>query len=272
MLRPTMSRTISVLGDLLGPRIAARHGRAVAQDGHRVGDAAHLVQLVADDDRGHALRLQLQNQVEQRLAVGFRQCRGRLVEDQQPHFLRQRLGDLDQLLLADAQAVHQRLRRLAQADLAQQLLRPLERLLPVDHPAGRAFVAQKQVLGDRQQRHQRQLLVDDDDPPPFAVADPGEPGELAVVEDFALVIPVRVDARQHLHQGRLARAVLADKRVDLALFDGEADVVERLDPRKGLGDGPHLEKRAHGRPRVTGRGNNRPRHGHCRTYWISDMS
>ena len=42
----------------------------------------------------------------------FVQAGGRLVEDQQLHLLGQRLGDLDQLLLADAEIGDQRLRRL----------------------------------------------------------------------------------------------------------------------------------------------------------------
>ena len=51
--------------------------------------------------------------VEQRGAVGLVEARGRLVQDQQPHLLGQRLGDLDQLLLADAEIGDQRVRRLA---------------------------------------------------------------------------------------------------------------------------------------------------------------
>ena len=55
--------------------------------------------------------LKLEQQVEQGVAVGLVQARGRLVEDQQLDLLRQRLGDLDQLLLADADVGDQRVRR-----------------------------------------------------------------------------------------------------------------------------------------------------------------
>ena len=44
-------------------------------------------------------------QVQQVLAVVFVQGRGRLVQDQQLDVLAQRLGDFDQLLLADAQVL-----------------------------------------------------------------------------------------------------------------------------------------------------------------------
>ena len=43
------------------------------------------------------------------------QARGRLVQDQQLHLLGQRLGDLDQLLLADAEIGDQRVRRFRRA-------------------------------------------------------------------------------------------------------------------------------------------------------------
>ena len=95
--------------------------RAVAQDGDLVGDAGDLVQLVRDDDRGDALALELEQEVEQRLAVGLVEAGGRLVEDQELHALGERLGDLDQLLLADAEIGDQRRRRLVQADLGEEL-------------------------------------------------------------------------------------------------------------------------------------------------------
>ena len=68
-----------------------------------VGDGFDLVQLVADDDAGDALVAQPADQVQQVGGVLVVQGRGRLVEDQQLDVLGQRLGDLDQLLLADAE-------------------------------------------------------------------------------------------------------------------------------------------------------------------------
>ena len=46
--------------------------------------------------------LEFDQQRQQRVAVLFVEARRRLVEDQQLDFLGQRLGDFDQLLLADA--------------------------------------------------------------------------------------------------------------------------------------------------------------------------
>ena len=50
--------------------------------------------------------LQLEEEVEERLAVVLLQRRGRLVEDQEADVLGERLGDLHELLLADAERAH----------------------------------------------------------------------------------------------------------------------------------------------------------------------
>ena len=78
-------------------------------------------------------------------------------------------------------------------------------------PYSRLLVAEEDVLGDRQQRHQRQFLVDDDDAELLAVGDAREAALLALEDDLAVVGAVRIDAAQHLHQRRLAGAVLADQ-------------------------------------------------------------
>ncbi len=62
------------------------------------------------------------DEVEQMPAVLVVQCRGRLVEDEQFDLLRQRLGDLDELLLADADVGDPGARALAQTDAVEQLL------------------------------------------------------------------------------------------------------------------------------------------------------
>ena len=105
------------------------------------------------------------------------------------------------------------------------------------------LVAQEQVLRDRQVAHQRELLVDDDDAAFLAGLDVLEVARLAVEEDLAVVVAVRIDAAEHLHQRRLAGAVLATDRMDLAAADREVDVVEREDTRELLGDGPHVQDR-----------------------------
>ena len=64
---------------------------------------------------------ELEQKVEQRRAVVLVEAGGRLVKDQKAHLLGQRLGDLHQLLLADADIGDQRVRRLVEPDFRQQL-------------------------------------------------------------------------------------------------------------------------------------------------------
>ena len=120
------------------------------------------------------LLLELQQQLQQRVAVALVQAGGRLVQDQQLHFLGKRLGDFHQLLLADADIGDQGRGRFAQSDHAEQVARPQRHGGPVDHAVFRLFVAEEDVFGDGEQRHQRQFLVDDDDAGFFAVRDAGE--------------------------------------------------------------------------------------------------
>ncbi len=74
--------------------------RPVADDRHRIGNFCHFVQLMGDIDAGHALRLEVLDEIEKDARFGCRQRRCRLVENEQLRILVDGLGDLDQLLLA----------------------------------------------------------------------------------------------------------------------------------------------------------------------------
>ena len=77
-------------------------GVAVANDRDGVRDRPDLRQLVGDDDRRDALVAQPPDEVEQVRGVVVVERRGGLIENEKFDVLRQRLGDLDELLLADA--------------------------------------------------------------------------------------------------------------------------------------------------------------------------
>ena len=239
-----------VLGRAAVGHVERLDGAAVADDGGRVGDRRDLTELVRDHDAGDALVAEAAHQVQQVRRVDVVERRCGLVEDQQPHLLGQRLGDLHQLLLADAQLDDRGDRVLVQPDRPQQRRGLGVGAVPVDEPAAApALVAEEDVLGDRQVRHQREFLVDDDDAARFAVLDAPEADRLAVQDDLAVVAARRVDPGQHLHQGGLPGAVLAADRVDLAAPYGERDVLQRGDPGEGLRDATHLEDVvAHGYP------------------------
>src|SRR3989442_7175505 len=104
---------------------------------------------------------------------------------------------------------------------------------------------QKNVLRDRHQRKQCQFLVDDDDSQRLVIVDVAKAPLLAVKDDAAFVVTVGVDAAQNLHQGRLASAVLADQRMDLASLNREVDVAQGLNAGKTLAYAAHFENCGH---------------------------
>ena len=89
---------------------------AIAHDRDFVADAKNFVHLVADVDDGDALGAQLVHDGEQRLDLGRRQRGGRLVEDQHLAVCGDRLGDLNQLHLGNAQGSELCVRIIIQVD------------------------------------------------------------------------------------------------------------------------------------------------------------
>ncbi len=63
--------------------------------------------------------------------------------------------------------------------------------------------------------------------------------------DRPLVAAAGIDAAEHLHQRRLAGAVLAHEGVDLAGLHGEVDVAQRLHACKALADAAHFKHCRH---------------------------
>ena len=241
----------AILLERAGLTIQRIDGAAIAQHGDAVGDTGHLAQLVRDQDRGHAMGAELKQKVEQRRAVAFIEACGRLVENQKAHLFGQRLGDLHQLLLADPEFGDQRVRRLIEPDFRQQLLRPLVDGVAIDHAESRRRAGNEDILRDREQRDQRKLLMNDDDAERLGIIDIAEVPLLAVIDDAAAIAAGWINAAQHLHQGRLAGAVLAHQGMDLALPNGEIDVVQRLHAREGFADTAHFEQVGHsGSPAV----------------------
>ncbi len=220
------------------------HCRAVADDCHIVCDGGDLVEFVADDDARHALLVaQLAHQVEQVGGVLVVECGGRLVEDQQFDVLGQRLGDFHELLLAHANVHDLGVRVLRQTHALKQLGRLGARLVPVDHAALRLFIADEDVLGDGEERAERELLMDDDDTVGLGILDGAVLALLAVEGDGARIRAMRVDARKHIHQCGLACAVLAADGMYLAAFHRQIDAGERFDRAEGLDDVVHRQNR-----------------------------
>ena len=104
-------------------------------------------------------------------------------------------------------------------------------------PSALRGVAERQtnILGDRHPFDQAEVLMDEGDR--HAAHRMGH--VLAVVGDRAAVGDMH--ARQHLDERRLAGAVLAEQRDDLALADVHADVEQRLRAAEPLGERAHLK-------------------------------
>ena len=141
---------------------------------------------------------------------------------------RQRLGDLDQLLVGHRQAADRRLTSNRTSSSSNSAF-AWRRIAPQStvRSAARRRVADEHVLGDGQVREQPRLLVDDGD----ARAPGRGPGRASTIgSPSSSTVPVSglVDAGQDLDERALARAVLADQRVDLAGAQLERDVGQRL--------------------------------------------
>ncbi len=90
------------IGEFVGDDIlaVAKHGNTITI----VEDFSHAVRDI--DDRYPAIG-ETPHDRKQYLRLGFRQRRGRLVQDQHPAIQRQGLGDFHQLLAGDRQIAHQ---------------------------------------------------------------------------------------------------------------------------------------------------------------------
>src|SRR5260370_20506391 len=96
------------------------------------------------------------------------------------------------------------------------------------------FMAEEQIGRDVEARYEIELLVDRGDSGGLRFARIAERDGLAVDLNLSLVRQMR--ARQDVHQRRLARAVLAEQRMDLAGIEREIDAAQRPRAAKTLGD------------------------------------
>ena len=170
--------------------------------------------------------------------------RGRLVHDDEAAVERERLGDLHELALRQREAHHRRVGGEIDAEAGEDRPDRLAELRAVDEAeraAAPRLAADEDVGGGVEVVEEVELLVDESDAGGDGARDGHRGARGAVDADRARAR--RDDAAEDLHQGRLARAVLADEADDLAGGDGEADIVESDDAGIGLGDPEKFEKR-----------------------------
>jgi hypothetical protein len=216
--------------------------RAVPHHRDAVAERGDLVEPVGDEEHGGAGVPQRPRDAEQALDLDTGQRGGGLVHDDDARVERERLRDLDDLLVGDREAAGRAARVDRDAEALEQRGRGPVELGPVDaaEPAGR-LPAHEDVLRDAEVREQRGLLVDDGDAGRLRVGRAAE-GQLRAVEDDRAGVRA-VHAGEQLDDRRLARAVLADKRVDLAAVERERDVAGGRHGAERLRDTADLQER-----------------------------
>jgi hypothetical protein len=212
-----------------------RDPTAVAQRGDHVGDREDLLEAMRDEQHCRALVTQGAHHAEQSLDLRAGECRGRLVHDQDPGVERQRLRNLDHLLVGDREPPCDIAGRQPDAE-------------PVEQHGGRGvdgamidrsgvtarLPAHEDVLRHREIGEQGRFLVDHCDARVTSIGWAVEHHRLAVDEYRSRV--GTVDTGQCLDQRRLARAVLAGDRMHLPREQGDRHVTQRQDAAERLGD------------------------------------
>ncbi len=228
------------LADRPGPDL-----HAVAEHGHSVGQREDLRQPMADIDDADSAAAQAADHLEQPTRVGIGQGSGRLVHDDEPCVLRQRLGDLDPLPVGDREPAHGDIdievvavERIQQRPRARPHRRPIHRV-----PAGAGRMADIDVLRNAELGKQQQLLVDGRDAVSGGFVRRGEADGRAC--DPHLPGIRRDHAGDDLDQRGFAGAVFAEQGVDLAGADIEADLLQHRHRAEGFGDARQLHEPAH---------------------------
>ena len=173
----------------LRPRDVARDVGAVAENGAFVGEFGDLVHAVRDIEERQPLVAQPLQHDEHLGDVRRRQGRRRLVENENARLARQRLGDLDHLPARQRQVLDERHGMdVRGAGARERLLGDAPLRAPVDEAEPSRRIADRDIVGDRQVRNERQLLEDADDA--GAIGGGGRvEGDIAAVEHDASCRP-----------------------------------------------------------------------------------
>ena len=220
-------------------RLGGHRDLAVAQDGDLVAQRHDVLEDVGDEDDADLAVAQDAQDLEQRPGAGGAQRRGRLVEDQDPRVGQQRLADLDQLALGEAELGDRGAEVDVEAELVDDRARSGGHLGAVDERAA-AGLAQREQVGEHVEvgedvellRHDRDAVAD-------RLGRGAEVDFLVVQADRAGVGGER--AGDDLHQRRLAGAVLTQESVHGAGADREVRAGQRDDAAVRLANASRFE-------------------------------
>ena len=153
-----------------------------------------------------------------------REHRRRLVENQDLGVTVERLEDLCALLHPDREVLDDRLGIDVEAVSPRGLAQLLVRAGVIEHgPRADRLEAEHDVLGDGEDGHEHEVLMDHADAVLDGMLRLEDRDHLVIDED--LTLGHGDHAEQHVHERRLAGAVLPEEAVDLARLDREVDVV-----------------------------------------------
>ena len=220
--------------------------RSVAQDDDTVGDLERLFEMVGDVDDRHAARGQLADDAEQHLDLGHAERRRRLVHDQHARVLRQRAGDLDDLLLADAQVADRASRSRAAPRGAPAAVAVISRwrcwsTITPPRMRSRAMKTLSAMLRFGKRLSSWWMIA-----MPRSAASRGPLISTGSSVELERAGGGRLDPGEDLHERRLAGAVLAEQRGDLARDDVEVDAAQRVRGAEHLVDAARAHHRLGG--------------------------
>ena len=239
---------------------------AVAQHHDPVGDGAHLVEPVADEDHDAAGARVPARELEHAVGLGRAERRGRLVEDQHQRLAAERLRDLDHLALRDRERVdpppqsarRDRPRRAAPCAAASIARRSTSTRRSLGRRPSSRFSA---TLSWPTSGNSCETIAT---PSACACSVPPRVEQLARDRDGAGV--GRHRSGDHAHHRRLAGAVLADEADDLASAQDQMVQVEHDGRPVQLADTGEEEVPTGVRDAVGRRSANRRQLPCCRRY------
>ena len=208
------------------------HHTPLVEDGDAVRERHHLLHLVRNEEDRMPLLREVAHDAVKRLGFLWSENGGWFIKNQQPSTSVQHLDNFDALLFADGQFVNLAFRINVEVVTVAEFLNLLMDFSEVQHRRTRQ--AEDDVLCHRVIADQHEMLKDHADALTDRLAGCAELHHLPPDANFALVRSVK--SGNDAHEGGLARAILAEDRVNLTLAQVEVDVIVGKHSGKALGD------------------------------------
>ena len=228
-----------ILGQRRGRR--GQDDLAVTQHDDVLTDLEDFLEMVRDIEDRHTARHEGAHTFEEPAYSVALECRGRLVEQEDPRTSHKRAGDLDDLALLDGECAALHTGIDVEVPLAQYLSRLGAHGTPVDDAAVPWPVTEEDVLGDRQLGDHHRVLEDG--------RDATSPGTDIAERRSGLAVEANLpgvggdQARQNRDERRFTRTVAAHEAEAVAGQERGVDAQQRLRAAEALADAGRLDDR-----------------------------